>query len=125
MGVRKTNRRKLVIDDRLFVWYAAEDSDGPGLILHVISDDKRFIVRYHVAQSGTSFLIVLGPEFGGVTNTGGCWRRFECPKWEDGDAITPSCVRRLIDWCLLPNKEVVEVDWRGIRLGHEVPSDRG
>jgi hypothetical protein len=115
-------RRKLVADDRRFIWFVREDEDSSYMVLHVASEDKRFLIQYYLEQPDeTRHLIVLGPEFvGGVPKNpwGGSWRRFLCPKWEDaGGRISPRGVRSLIDWCYLTNDLRVEVDWLGRPVG--------
>jgi hypothetical protein len=89
----------------------------------LISEDKGFIVQDHLGQSGEPFLIVLGPDFPGVPDAGGCWRRCRCPCWESDSVVTPAGVRRLIEWCLSAIKELIEVDWRGVASRR--PSERG
>jgi len=54
-------------------------------------------------------------EFGGLEPEG-VWRRVRTPTWDDDTAVTPAFVRRLIEWCLSPDKEIVRVDWRGRAL---------
>ncbi len=111
MAVRKKNRRRIEVAGRLFVWYVCEDRDWPGLVLHVISQDQRFVVRYRLAQRGEQFLVVRGREFPGVPDAGGAARLFRCPAWEVGGVVTPGGVRRLIEWCLSADKPLVEVNW--------------
>ena len=88
-GGSQEGRRKLVIGDRLFVWYVGDDPDSADMVLHVVSKDKRFIVTYHLGQAEPAILIVIGKEFPGVPDCGGCWRRFECPHWESDGIMTP------------------------------------
>jgi hypothetical protein len=100
MAVATKHRRKLTRNGRLFVWFAAEDDDSTDMVLQVISDDGRFKVRYVLGQKDEGrLLIVLGREFAGAS-TGGCWTRFHCPCFDPHGVISPSGVRRLIDWCL-------------------------
>jgi hypothetical protein len=82
---------------------------------HIISEDKGFIVPDHLGQSGEPFRIVLGHDFPGVPDAGWCWLRFRCPRWQTGPVVTSGGVRRLIEWCLGANPELVEVNWRGVR----------
>jgi len=115
MGVALKGRRKLIVNGRYYVWHVREDDDSPDLVLHVASADKHFLVQYHLAQpEETRFLIVVGPEFSGLTRTNGTFRRFTCPRWEsDSGTITPRSVRELILWCLTDNRPRIEVDWTG------------
>ena len=115
MAVRKRSRRKLAVGDRQYVWYVKEDDDSPDHILHVLSDDKQFIVQYRLAQPPSrQYVTVLGKEFPRATGTGGVWRRFRCPRWDSETGIISSGgVRSLIDWCMETSEETVEVDSAG------------
>ncbi len=117
MGISTKNRRKLTIDDRCYVWYVIEDCDSSNYVLHVLSDDKQFIVHYHLKQHDDArHLTVLGAEFRRAIGTGGVWRRFRCPKWDvENDVVTPRNVRNLIDWCQ-SSGDVIEVDYAGKAL---------
>ena len=116
MGVRKSGRRRIEVAGRLFVWFVREDSDSPDLVLQVICEDKHFLVDYHLARPDEPFLTVVGGEFPGVSEFGGSWRRFRCPRWEADGKVTPRDVRRLIEWCLSTDKVLVEVNWRNVPL---------
>ncbi len=118
MGVRTKWRRRIRVGDRLFIWYVCEDYDSPDMVLQVVSEDKKFIVRYHLGQADDPFLIVIGAEFTGVPDAGGIWRRFLCPRWESNSKVTPASVRSLIEWCLSSDKPLREVDWRGHRTAN-------
>jgi hypothetical protein len=121
MGVRKSGRRRIEVAGRTFVWYVCDDTDSADRVLHVVSEDKRFLVKYHLAQPGEPFLIVIGRDFPGVAGAGGVWRRFRCPGWEAADGVvTPIRVRRLIDWCFSPEKAFLDVNWRNIPCGEIV-----
>ena len=115
MAVRKRGRRRIVVNNRLFLWWVQEDNDSPNLVLYVVSQDKQFLVQYYLGYpEETCHLIVIGKEFGGLTDIGGIWRRFRCPQWEASGAITPSSVRSLILWSLSMEEARIEVDWRGL-----------
>ena len=117
MGARKKGRHKLDVEGRAFIWYVKPDDDSAAFILHVLSDDKRFIVRYELLQQeARRHLTVIGKEFGRVSGTGNCWRRFRCPGWEKDGVITPSSVRNLVDWSQQTNVATQEVDCAGLPL---------
>lgn len=117
MGARKKGRQKLDVEGRKFLWYVKQDDNSAAYVLHVLSDDKRFIVQYELNQPASfRYLTVLGKEFGRVSGTGNFWRRFQCPAWENNGAITSSSARRLIDWSQQSDVRTVEVDSAGLPL---------
>ena len=124
MGIAGKNRRKIIVNKRTYYWYVTEDVDSfPSVLLsnlyalNIISEDKRFIVRYHLGQENenTRHLTVIGEEFAGHRYHGS-WRRFQCPGWGGENHITPKDVRAVIDWCHEDNKEIVEVDYKGLSI---------
>lgn len=89
----------------------------PGPQLHIVSEDKKFIISYQPGQScENSFLIVKGIEFEGIQTNGGKWVRIKTPKWDDTQ-ITPGFVRRLIDWSFDKNETRVTTDYLGQLIG--------
>ena len=99
MGVKTKGRRKIVVNDTQYIWYVSDNYDGCGFVLNILSQDKKFIVKYQLSQpNGEEYLVVLGSRFAGA-DTGGSWCRFLCPKW-GGENITPKDVRNIIEWCL-------------------------
>ena len=117
MAISKKGKRKLVRYDRIFYWYMKETDDWmhaySGPQLHVVSDDRKFLVSYQPGQQNENpFLIIKGREYEGLPDIGGPWVRVKVPHWED-KAITPGFVRRLIDWCLEEKDEIVLVDYLG------------
>jgi hypothetical protein len=119
MAIRKRYRRKLVVGGRLFLWWVRETEleEWFGNALTIVSEDKRFLVRYYLGQTGENrFLVVLGLEFPGLPDAGGRWIRLLCPQWESGPSIKPSDVRRLIEWCLFTDRPLIRLDWRGLLL---------
>lgn len=112
MPARRKNRRKLRFDQRDFLWYVRDDRDSAAKVLHVLSDDKQFIVTYELGQSGSSrppFVVVVGREFPGLPAAGGPWIRVRCPTWSDDHRMDGAFVRRLIEWCLDPSKPLVRL----------------
>lgn len=112
-----------MVSDREFLWYVAEDIDNFPLTvdgdlhaLNILSEDKQFIVRYHLNQmdSERRHITVIGAEFG-KSRKAGRWRRFLCPDWCLEGAITPSIVREVIEWCLDSNSRIA-VDYTGAQI---------
>jgi hypothetical protein len=118
MGISTKSRRKLIVDRRSYVWYVKEDEDSPDYVLHVLSDDKQFIIQFHLGQHDeTCHLTVIGSDFKRVIGTGSSWRRFRCPEWRsENGAITPKNVRNLIEWCQSSSGLITEVDFNGKAL---------
>ena len=119
MSIATKNRRKLNIGGREFIWFVKDDSDSAYMLLHVVSQDKKFFVNYHLRQpSNKRYLIVLGKEFPGLAHAGGCWLRVLCPEWETDSIITPASVRRLIEWCLSEQRELITVNYMGLPVNN-------
>lgn len=119
MGVAKKGKRKLTVDGRRYLWYIAQDLDAAGMVaLNVLSNDKRFIVRYYLAEPvATRHVVVIGAEFAGHTRTGPGWKRYRCPQFGTSSAVIPADVRSLIMWCHAETSDRHEVDWRGQVVG--------
>ncbi len=120
MGVATKNRRRIVVQGRNYLWYIAKDiEDFPNSVsgdlhaLNILSEDKRFIARYHLGQTDEQrrHITIIGREFGGIDEPG-CWKRFLCPDWCPNSAVTPSVVREIIEWCSDPNSKI-SVDYAG------------
>lgn len=117
MGVNSKGKRKLVHSGKTYYWNVQLDPEDYGQTsLSIVSEDKKFIVSYHVGQSNNDtrpFIVVKGIEFGGLENhyrQG--WVRVLTPYWDD-IVITPGLVKTIIEWCLL-HKDLLElVDWKG------------
>ena len=129
----KKRRRKIVRNGRTFWWCVKpNDSTYQGLLfsideglytddentfLSIISDDKKFIVSYHLNQRNENskikspYIITEGKEFKGLDNLGHGWKKFVVPEW-DFEIVTPSVVAEIIDWCFIV-ENVTAVDWLG------------
>jgi hypothetical protein len=115
MGAATKRRRKITVEGHQYLWYVAEDDDGAGMVLHVISTDKQFIAKYQMGQAkGEDYIVILGRRFAGA-KTGGLWRRFLCPQFV-GRAVTPQAVRQLIEWCVNERLARREKGWRSHSL---------
>ena len=120
MGVSRKNKRKIVINDRIFYWCVKNDNeDDNRLYLVIISDDKKFLISYMLGQKDSQrifspknpYIIVKGVEFKGLENLGHIWERFLVPEWND-EIVTPSLVAKIIVWSLKPEK-VISVNYKG------------
>ncbi len=117
MALARKGRRRIDVDGETYLWWVASDEDcytSPGAnALNVASEDRRLLVRYHLAQPATSrHVTVLGPVFRDV-DCRGPWRRFRAPELGDERTITPADVARFIRWCRAGSDAIVEVDYLG------------
>ena len=122
MAISKKGKRKIVTSGVTYYWYVEPDFDpytGHSLLVTIISEDKQFLIKYYIAQCKDNFfLTVLGSKFSEGTNTGGVYKRFMCPKFGEEGIFTPKDVVKLIEWCLNPNAEKIEVDYLGKKLNN-------
>ena len=71
MGVQKKYKRKIIRANRLFYWYVKQDFDDEGVMkLHIVSEDKKFIVSYETGQrsrgqQASPILVISGKKFEG------------------------------------------------------------
>lgn len=64
MGVAAKKRRKITVKGCQYLWYVAEDDEGAGMVLHVLSTDKHFITKYQLHQhGGEDYIVVLGRRY--------------------------------------------------------------
>jgi hypothetical protein len=115
MGIATKGKHKIMVRERSYLWWVADEYDEPGQSLTVVSCDKHFYVKYKLAQPRPerAFVVVVGRDFAGVPEAGGRWVRIRTPQWEHVSSITPSFVRRLIDWSMDTGKVVERVDYVG------------
>ncbi|WP_079912538.1 hypothetical protein [Paenibacillus sp. 32352] len=117
MGVNSKGRRKLEYCDTTYYWNVHQDAEDYGRInLSIVSEDKKFIVSYHVAQTDydkTPHIVVKGMEFAGLENhPHKGWVRVQTPIWDDR-IVTPSLVKTIIEWCLRPKVQLIFVNCAG------------
>ena len=119
MGLASLRRAKFQVGDRAFSWYVTDGENGRswGPILVVTSNDRRFSVLYPEGQSDPAYVVVMGRDFPGLADAGGAWIRLRCPQFGDRMVNPSDFVRRLITWCLDPDKTIVRVDDRGRPIG--------
>jgi hypothetical protein len=92
MAVATKGKRKIIVDGRIFWWSVSDDREllywkNPAgsvgiiiLLLTIVSDDKKFLVKYALCQSETPsayipHIVVLGTEFGGLPPSHQGWTR--------------------------------------------------
>ena len=109
MGIRKKGRRKLVYDNKTYIWYVESDSESPYHILNVISQDKQFIIACPL-KTKTPYIISKGKLFQNH-RTDGCWNRY-CLPMDVPESITPKFVVDLISWAAM-GSDAIAIDWDG------------
>jgi hypothetical protein len=124
MAIARKNRRPIKAEGRDYLWSVYEDlEEGAAMTLVVASVDKAFLVRYPIHQpDDTRHLTVIGREFPGLPDRRPSWARVRCPPLTSGEAVKPSDVRKLIEWCLHTKRDLIQVDWMGRKIMAESPA---
>lgn len=95
MSISTKRRRKIIVRDRAYVWYVAEDDDSAYDVLNIVSDDKYLILSCPL-KTGTDYVISKGRIFQKKEIHSG-WSRFLLP-FSIPDAVTPKLVEQIIVW---------------------------
>lgn len=97
MGISKKGKRKIVIDRRAYLWWVFNEVDQTsfdGDQIKLVAEDQSHAILYGLQQWGESRRIVIS-----LRNDGGIIS-LDCPVFEDPNGIiTPSGIRKLIEWC--------------------------
>lgn len=109
LDVQDARDRGVCIDHGGRTFLAREDPeahffDVPGRMLEVFSEDCRFHVYYPMGQADRPErrLVIAGREFPGLADPR--WKRIATPRWDDDGAPTPAFTRKLVAWCLSPDR---------------------
>ncbi len=62
MSISTKRRRKIIVGDREYVWYVAEDDDSAYDVLNIVSDDKYLILSCPL-KTGKDYVISKGRVF--------------------------------------------------------------
>ena len=107
VSVSIKNKRTIIVDDRTFVWYIAEDDESDHLILNIISNDKKVVCSVPM-DTPTAYLISKGNELQGK-KTSGTWERYRLP-FVIPKMITPGFVSEVVQWIINGN-EMEQICW--------------
>ncbi|MBD5470448.1 MAG: hypothetical protein HDR19_04885 [Lachnospiraceae bacterium] len=107
MGVSTKRRRKIIVNEKSYVWYIKPDDDNPYNILNIISEDKKFIILCPL-KTNTSYIISKGLVFQNK-QTRGCWERYLLP-FCIPEMITPQFITKVILWST-QGEQAVKVAW--------------
>ena len=95
MSISTKRRRKIIVGDRAYVWYVAEDDDSAYDVLNIVSDDKYLILSCPL-KTGTDYVISKGRVFQQKEIHSG-WSRHLLP-FGIHDAVTPKLAEQIIVW---------------------------
>ena len=95
MSISTKRRRKIIVGDRAYVWYVAQDDDSWYDVLNIVSDDKYLILSCPL-KTGTDYVISKGRIFQGRETSGG-WNRYLLP-FDVPESVTPGFVEKVILW---------------------------
>ncbi|MDN4618941.1 hypothetical protein QCD85_12580 [Paenibacillus sp. PsM32] len=117
MGMNRKSKRKITCLNRVFYWYVKPDWEDAGKVnVHIISEDKKFIVVYEVGQTKIQktkpFIVIQGLEFAGIAQSRTGYQRVLTPVWKD-DIITPSFIEKIIKWSVSPKENLIFVNYLG------------
>jgi hypothetical protein len=117
MAIRTKHRRQILIDGKTYLWWVSESVDDDfigSLVLSVASHSRRLLVRFGLSQPDDSrYVVVLGPQFRGLPELNGPWRRYICPQFGTFSQVTPKDVAAFVRWCTEPGGNAIEVDYFG------------
>lgn len=122
MAVSRKGKRPITVDGRRYLWWVQEDRDPPfvpsaGHSLCVVDTEGDLFVQYHLGQpSDVRHVVVIGRRFPSVDGCGGTHRRFQCPSFDDGPAVTPAHVAAFIRWSETCDNAPMEVNYLGQAL---------
>ena len=108
MGARTKGRRRIVVQGEVFYWSVHDEDLNT---IHLVSADKRLILRYGAGWQGAlppgeRYVDVMGPRFAGLPGGCGGWYRVLAPDWEN-ESFSRHFVRKLVLWALESKQEVV------------------
>lgn len=97
MAVSKKQKRNITVDGKTYLWWVFDEVDQTefdGAQIKLISEDQSHYLKYGLDQEDDNRRVVVG-----LHNNVGLVQ-LECPKFEDEQGIiTPSGIRKLIEWC--------------------------
>lgn len=100
MAIAKKGKRKIIVQDMEFYWWADGDFDssqGHILQVTVVSEDKQFLIKYH-NDKNCSFIQFIHSQFIQRDLTQN--RYLTCPQFGTNTLCNPKDVSELIKWCL-------------------------
>ena len=112
MSVSTKGRRKIIVNEKVYVWYVKPDDDSPFHILNIISEDKKLIISCPL-KIKTPYVISKGSMFQDK-QTAGYWERYLLP-FSIPEIITPQFISEVILWAT-QGEQTVKVAWNTINI---------
>ena len=97
MAVRTKGRRKIIVENTLYLWYISLDKDSPYYMCNIVSEDKSVIMSCPL-KTKMPYVISKGRIFQNI-KTNGCWNRYLLP-FDIPETITPKFVLKVILWSI-------------------------
>lgn len=107
MSVRTKGRRKIIVNEKSYVWYVKLDDDSPFHILNIISEDKKFIISCPL-KAKVPYVISKGLVFQNKQSDGH-WERYLLP-FRIPEIITPQFISKVILWAT-QGEQAVKIVW--------------
>ncbi len=95
MSIRTKSRRKIIVEEKPYIWYIAPDNETADDLLHIASEDKKMVLSIPLGKS-EPYVISKGKYFQ-RKETSGKWERYSLPI-SIPDVITPAVVEKIIRW---------------------------
>ncbi len=105
MAVRTKGRRRITVDNKLYVWCVALDFDSSYYVCNIVSEDKSVVISCPL-ETEIPYAIFKGSQ--------PHWKRFALP-FDVPDIITPSFVSRVILWAEQDCAKS-ELEWNGTNV---------
>jgi hypothetical protein len=112
MAISKKGRRKIICNEKEYIWYVQMDEDSPYYCLNIASGDRRILLSCPLGVK-TNYVICKGKEFQGKKKTG-TWKRYITPV-KIPEIITPKIVADIIIWAE-EDGNAIAVEYDGVDI---------
>lgn len=109
MGVMTRGRRKIIVNDRCYVWYIELDYGSVYHVLNIVSIDKSLIISCPL-KTKKPYIISKGNTFQNQ-KTDGVWNRYLLP-FHVPEIVTPEFVSKVILWSI-QDGNAARISWNG------------
>ncbi len=109
MAVNTKNKRKIIVNEKQYVWSVGLDQDSPYYLCNIVSSDKSLVISLPL-QTGTHYVISKGRVFQNKESMG-AWQRYALP-FNIPEIITPAFISKVIEW-ITKCDDAVCLDYNG------------